>query len=320
MILVLHYYKSTIDGVMTSLIDTYFNLRRSLAGKNEVKIKFICPELYLLDKSDYYNFSLDEDIQWYEYKNSTGLEVHSYKKVEDSIKYQYRLFKNEITTSVPFLRFNRNFGDFNFFYDIVQDQNKFECETVICSARLLYEILMGVDIEIKCNNLLVLDSLDTYKSKIGLFPNFDDLFDTMFKDTWVIQYSNPINFRDTKYQQVSYLHKFSYRRLSALKQSGLLKDELNFTRKRGDKGELFPEKYFENIGKQLFEHLYFGKKCNYYAEGLFTIDGMCHYLERFGIDGTVDHTPLILTRGHIKDQMFMKNTDEIYQFIRNRKI
>jgi hypothetical protein len=31
-ILVLHYYKSTVDGVMTSLIDTYFNVEGVLEG------------------------------------------------------------------------------------------------------------------------------------------------------------------------------------------------------------------------------------------------------------------------------------------------
>jgi len=314
--LILHYYKSTIDGVMTSLIDTFFNLRRPLAGRRYIEIKFICPELYLLDFDDYYNFSID-DTEWYEYKNSTGLEVEPYTKEEDPLKYQFRLFRNELTTSVPFLRFNRNFGDFNFFYDIVQHKNKFESDTILCSARLIYEILMGLDIELVCERLIVLDSLDTYKSKIEMFPNFDDLFDTMFKNTRVVQFSNPANFRDTKYEQIGYYHKLSYRRLNALKQSGLLKDELNFTRKRGNKGELFPDMYFENIGKQLFEHLYFGKKCNYYADGTYTDDGMCQYLGCFGIDGKVDHTPLILTRNQIKDKMFMKNSDPLYILVKD---
>ena len=317
-VLILHYYKSTIDGVMTSLIDTFFNIRRSMAGFRKVEIALVCPELYLLDRDDYYNFSLG-GTQWYQYKNPTGTEVEPYEKIEDPMKYQFKLFRNELTTAVPFLRFNRNFGDFNFFYSIVENQNKFEAETVICSARLLYEILIGTDIEIECNRLIVLDSLDTYKSKMGIFPDFDDLFDTMFKDSFVVQLSNPINFRDTKYKQVKYFHKLSYRRLNALKQSNLLKDELNFTRKRGNKGELYPGMYFENIGKQLFEHLYFGKKCSYYSEGVFTDDGMCEYLQLFGIDGKVDHIPLVITKNEIKDHLFMKNIDYIYNLVMKGK-
>ena len=306
----LHYYKSTIDGVMTSLIDTFFNLRRALQGKWEVQMKIVCPELYLMDNEDFYNFDLD-DTQWYEYTDRVGLKVEPYKANDKKFNFHFKAFRNEITTAIPFLRFNRNFGDFNLLHSIEQKQKKFKDNIIVCSARLIYEILMGADIELECNKLLVLDSLDTYKSKIGMFPDFDDLFDTMFKNAQVIQLSNPATFRETKYDQREYYHKLSYRRLNALKQSGHLKDEINFKRTRSEKGDIGDGNYFENIGKQLFEHLYFQKKVNYFADGAFTFDGMWFYLNKFGIDGSKDFKDIKMPRSLIKNHLFMKNIDEL---------
>ena len=294
---------------MTSMIDTFFNLRRALQNEWLVEMKIICPELYLMDKEDFYDIELEE-TQWYEYKDEIGLDVVPYDhKEKDMVKRNFRMFKNELTSSVPFLRFNRNFGDFTLLYCIEQKQKKFKADKIICSARLLYEILMGADIELECEKLLVLDSLDTYKSKIGMFPDLDDLFDTMFKNSQVIQFSNPATFRETKYDQREHYHKFSYRRLNALKQSGHLKDELNFRRTRSDKGDIGDGNYFENIGKQLFEHLYFRKKVNYYADGAYMKDGMWFYLHNFGIDGMKDAENLKLSKGQIMNHLFMKSND-----------
>ena len=309
-ILVLHYYKSTIDGVMTSLIDTFINIRRANTHRADTQMRIICPELYLMDMDDYYNADLNK-TQWYEYIDDVGLDVKPYKADDEGLDFHFKAFKNKLTTAVPFLRFNRNFGDFNLLYSIDQKNHKFKAHTVICSARLLYEILMGADIEIECECLCVLDSLDTYKSKVGIFPDFDDLFDTMFSNTNVIQFSNPASFRETKYDQREYYHKFSYRRLNALKQSGYLKDELNFRRTRSIKGDIGDGNYYENIGKQLFEHLYFKKKVNYYPDGVYTNDGMCHYLNKFGIDGMKDMENIKIPKWMIQKHLFMKSNDEL---------
>lgn len=314
--MVLHYYKSTIDGVMTSMIDVFFNLRRALHNEWIVNMEIICPELYLMDFEDFYNVPLDE-TQWYEYVNENGLEVKPYAHDESEIKRGFRCVKNELTSSVPFLLYNRNFGDFNLLYSIVQDKKKFKDDKIICSARLLYEILMGADIEIECEKLLVIDSLDTYKSKIGMFPDFDDLFDTMFKNTQVIQFSNPATMRETRYDQREYYHKFSYRRLNSLKQAGHLKDELNFKRTRSNKGDIGDGNYFENIGKQLFEHLWFTKKVNYYPDGMFTKDGLWYYLNKFDLDGEKCHEDIKIPRSSIMNHLFMKNNDELLREARS---
>jgi hypothetical protein len=62
---------------------------------------------------------------------------------------------NKITTAIPFLRFNRNFGDFNLisFYR-TRKQKKFKANIIVCSGRLIYEILMGADIELECDRLI----------------------------------------------------------------------------------------------------------------------------------------------------------------------
>lgn len=311
MILVLHYYKSTIDGVMTSMIDTFFNMRNGLIEKYNVQMKIICPELYLLDIDDYYNIPLDE-TQWYEYVNERGLEVKPYDHSDDMVKRGFRCARNELTSSVPFLRYNRNFGDFNLLYSIVQDEHKFKADTVVCSGRLIYEILTGADIEIECNKLFVLDSLDTYKSKIGMFPDFDDLFNTMFKNTDVVQLSNPATFRESEFEQREYYHKFSLRRLSSLKSSERLTNEFTFDRTTKEKTKI-GDYHFENMGKGIFEHLWCKRPVHYKTDGMFTKDGLYYYLKKFGIDGEKDQTIDLVTKNDILTHLFYKNSDYLYR-------
>jgi hypothetical protein len=310
-VLVIHYYKSTIDGVMTSLIDAYFNIRRERSSIWNTRMKIICPELYLMDKEDFYNFDLKE-TQCHEYTKDKGLETKPYEGDYNSLEYHFKCFNNKLTSSIPFLKMNRNFGDFNLLFGIEQKQKKFKADIIVCSARLIYEILNGKDIELECNRLFVLDSLDTYKSKVGIFPDFDDLFDTMFRNCDVWQLSNPANFRETKYRQVEYYHKLSYRRLSALKQSGLIKDKLVFTRTKKAKTMIGENAHFENMGKGIFEHLYFGREVEYKNDGMFTKDGLWHYMRLFDLDATKDQI-IKLGKYKIMDKMFYKRNDILFE-------
>jgi hypothetical protein len=84
-------------------------------------MKIICPELYLLDKDDYYNFDADQ-TQWHEYVNDTGLETEKYEGEYESIGLHLKCFNNKITSSIPFLKLNRNFGDFNLLFGIERDK------------------------------------------------------------------------------------------------------------------------------------------------------------------------------------------------------
>lgn len=311
-ILVLHYYKSTVDGVMTSLIDTFNNIRRAKGAQEErdVRMKIICPELYLMDIDDYYNDDLNQ-TQWYEYIDDVGLDVKPYNADDMGLDFHFKTLKNKLTTAIPFLRFNRNFGDFNLVHSIDQKNHKFKAHTVICSARLLYEILMGVDIDIECERLYVLDSLDTYKSKVGIFPDFDDLFDTMFKNSNITQLSNPANFRETKYRQKEYYHKFSSRRLTALKQSDILKNDYTFNRTKKKKTMIHEGSHFENMGKGIFEHLWHGYKVKYEAEGIYTRDGLWYYMNLFGLDADKDQI-ISMAKTRIRDNLFYKSNDILF--------
>lgn len=308
-VLILQYYKSIVDGVMTSMIDTYFNV----GEHGGCDIKIICPELYLLDRDDFYDKPLDETAQ-HLYVDKVGIETKDMGKFFGWRTAQSLSKSNMLTTSIPFLRFNRNFGDHNLFNAITQTQKQFEADNIICSGRLIYEILNGVDMELRCNKLVVLDSLDTYRSKVGLFPDFDDFFDTL-PNTEIVQLSNPATMRDSKYRQIEYYHKFSEKRLSALKQSGLIKEEVIFSRTRTDKGHIQGKGYFENIGKKIFEHLYFNKPVYYKSEGMFTKDGLWYYLDQFGVDGTKDQT-LDLSRSEIVYHLGMSETDPLLREIK----
>lgn len=302
MILFIQFYKSIVDGVMTSIIDSFFNIRSFVNSE----IKIICPEFYLLERNDYYNIPLKE-TPWLSYKNENGLETEEYESGHP-LKYAFGVQKNCITTSIPFLKFNRNFGDFRLFYGITEKDKNFESDIIVCSARLIHEIMNGIDIKLKCKKLIVLDSLDTYKSKIGEFPDFDLYFNTL-PNTKILQLSNPATFRNTKYEQREYYHKLSLIRLKSIRQTGNLKNEYTFSRRRDEKRNIGGGVYFENIGKSFFEYLYFVKKVNYSNDGCKIKDGMCFYMEKFGLDGFKNYENLKISKKEIENVLFIKKDD-----------
>jgi hypothetical protein len=303
LILFLHYYKSIVDGVMTSMIDSYLNVRNH--SDQNVQMNIICPELYLLEMEDYYNIDLDR-TQWHEYVDDIGIETKPYDGEYDSIDYHIKCFHNRLTSSIPFLKYNRNLGDFNLLFGIKLDEKKFKADTIVCSARLIYELLMGADIELDCNKLIVLDSLDTYKSKVGIFPDMDLYFDTLSCD--IVQLSNPSTFRETKYKQIEYYHKFNEKRLSSIRQTGRLKIQYIFSRKSKPKTKIDIFGYFENIGKGIFENTYFGIPVLYQKEGMFTKDGLWYYLNKFGLDATEDQE-IKLKKSEIRRHLFFDRKD-----------
>lgn len=293
--LILHYYMSTVDGIMTTMIDTYFNMKSY--GKN-VEINFICPELYYMDYKDFYNF---EKHAFHEYTSKTGTDsIHikrSKKKIE---KILLKTKVNQITTSVPFLKYNRNFGDINLVNSIKTNQNIFEADVIICSARLLREITKGLKIELKCGKIIVIDTFDCFKHSMQL--------DVGIHTNNCIFLCNPSNFKCTNHKVVEYYHKYNSKRLISLMQTRKINNSLIYRRSDKEKMKV-GNTYFENQGKSIFEYLYFGKRVEYHTDGLKIKDGLCYYLELFGIDGTKNHIPLKITREEIEDKLFMKEND-----------
>ena len=299
---------------MTSLIDTYFNMRRALCGIQEVRMNIFCPELYLMGVrgiEDYYNFDIDK-TQWHEYVDEKGVDTKPYEGEYQSTAYHLKCFNNKLTSSIPFLKVNRNFGDFTLLFSIEQEKRIYEAETIICSGRLIYEILNGEDIELKCDRLIVLDSLDTWKSKVGIFPDFDDYFKTIEKTTDITQLSNPANFRESEYRQIEYYHKFSYRRLNAMRDSGLLKDNYVFKRAGKEKTDIGEGLHFENMGKGMFEHLWFGREVEYQTDGMFMEDGLYYYMKLFDLDA-FENQKIRIGKRKFMNHLFYKTTDYLFR-------
>lgn len=300
-ILIVHYYKSIVDGVMTSLIDLFFNLRKYF----DVRLLIICPEFYLMDHDDFYDFHLN-DTEFI--RNGERIEFEEFAKDE----------KNEVTCSIPFLKFNKNFGDPKLFYSVMKpewigEKIRVGSRITICSARLLYEKMMGrlnLYFRMGLGSLFILDSLDLYKSKVNAVPNLDIAIPKNLKSCFYL--SNPANFIDKK-KNIEYYHKFSKERLDTLPDIGVLKNVFEYSRKDKEKIKV-KDMPFENIGKGIFEHLYHNKTVNYYADHAIK-DGLYYYLKLFGIDGLKNNVPLKISREEIEDKLFMKNDDEIIKLI-----
>ena len=295
MITIVHYYKSIVDGVMTSLIDLFFNLRDHF----DVRLIIICPELYSMEYNDFYDIH-PNDTEFF--KNGKHIEFEEFMKDEN----------NEVTCSIPFLKYNKNFGDPKLLFSIELCDKEQEIEissrVVICSARLLYEKMMGrlnLKFRFGGGNLFILDSLDLYKSKVNAIPNLDIAIPKNLHRCFYL--SNPANFIKRK-NNIEYYHKFSKRRLDTLKLNDY--DYIRNKEKIMVKG-----KYFENIGKGIFEHLYHGHKVNYNADKSIK-DGLYYYLKLFDIDGLKNHYPLEIQKEQIEDKLFMKEDDKIINLLR----
>jgi len=213
---------------------------------------------------------------------------------------------NDVTCSIPFLKYNKNFGDPKLFFSVLENKGE-EIELgsrlTICSSRLLYEKMLGrlkLKFKMGTGNLFILDTLDLYKSNVRAIPNLDIAIPKNLHR--LFYFSNPANFIKGK-KNIEYYHKFSQRRLDTLE----LNDVYNYQR---DKEKIKVKgNYYENIGKSIFEHLYHGKKVNYSARNMTIKDGLYYYLKLFGIDGSKDHFPLNISRDEIKDKLFMKDDD-----------
>jgi hypothetical protein len=45
-------------------------------------------------------------------------------------------------------------------------------------------------------------------------------------------------------------------------------------------------------------------------------DGLYYYLDLFGIDGSVDHIPLKISKEEIEDVLFMKEDDTLIELVK----
>lgn len=296
-----------VEGVMTTMIDLFYNLREY---KN-VEFKIICPDIYLIDENNKQNsicLDFPETIKYYKYKSD-------FINIDRTNEVEYDKDRNDITCNIPFLQYNQNFGDISLSKCVEKEPANFEADIIICSARLLYEIISGANISLKYKRLLVIDSLDILKSKLGIFPNLESIIDGE-----AVFFVNPANKRNSKCNQQIYYNKFSERRLKWLAFSNIIKKKkrkeiINYSRKNKKKGEIFPNKYADNIGKSIFENIYLGYNVNYYPDGMFMNDGLSYYLNLFNIDAWKKHEPLTIPKGEIKEKLFFHNSDVLLGYI-----
>lgn len=208
-------------------------------------------------------------------------------------------------------------------------QNSFDI--LICSCSILKSNFINLKI-FKYERLILLDANTIFSMYINQNNKF---FDTIYDLKNVLFFGNDCNkkFLDcNKIMYINYLHKFSQQRLYTLAKPVINNCVINVTsetyKNRGIK-HLDPHSYFglfycrhiyfgknniyfENIGKLLFEFLFF-KKYVYYSpkNKNFLKDGMSEYLCSVGIDDTYEQE---LTGIDINPLIF-NNTDILLKYI-----
>jgi len=200
----------------------------------------------------------------------------------------------------------------------------FESDIIICSSCLLYNHftypLKGLSL--KANKVLVLDSLDIQLAKLkvetiyGIAPPLNEIVDYD-----CILLCNLSNIDFCNFETHIYYHKFSHTRLlDQVHRKNILGsignvDIYEYSRiLRHEKYKHHSRALNENIGKVIFESLYYGLKVNYSADG-YVPDGLSCYLKLFNIDPSINHFPLSITEEHVREKLFMKKDDLLLELI-----
>lgn len=160
----------------------------------------------------------------------------------------------------------------------------------------------GKPIKIKCDRLIVMDSLDLTKSKLGIFPNLCNVA-TINNLIFLV---NPCNKMATTCKQYTYYQKFNIKRFGFMP---WLNDNYTYRRTERRNSKIADGRHLENMGRVIFEHLYKTKNVDYYTDGMFTRDGLYYYLRLFGVDGEQNHIPLDISSEEIEEELFMSEND-----------
>jgi len=156
--------------------------------------------------------------------------------------------------------------------------------------------------KVKCKKLMIIGTMDVFE-----YPFNTSRIPPNWKYDELHFLNNP-----PCYHVTPYFHKLSEYRLNRLTKLSI-PTELNYCRL--DKPHILKNgHYFENIGKLIFENCYYNRPVYYNADGLTKTDGLIHYLNLFGIDGTKSQT-INITRDEIKSKLFMKKSDLILELI-----
>ena len=189
-------------------------------------------------------------------------------------------------------------------------ENIFESDLIICTSSLVF----NKSIIISSENLFILDTLDLVKNDY-ILPEICCKSVTLF--------SNPANITDKiPFNQIEYYHKFSKERLdnppvyyktvlNGIKYEKFILDCYVYNRVLKKEANIKPGEFFENIGKRIFEHLYYDKYVVYECDGAVKPDGLYYYLKLFDIDGFIKHSPLLIPKQMVIQKLFMNGDDKL---------
>ena len=220
---------------------------------------------------------------------------------------------------IKICRDNKNFGSIR--GDIVDsfhgDVRLFGADLIICSSRFLIDVI-NEGFEIYSDRLIVLDSMDIHQPKYRSYRNLDD---AVWTDN-CIWLCNPANMGITKYKEYEYYHKFNSDRLETIK---FKNEPFYYSREKKYYINIEKGKYFENIGKGIWERVYHNIPVYYDTKGMYMRDGLYYYLKLFGIDGEKDHRPLPLysevdrvakeIHKIVKNKLLMKKDDLLLELL-----
>lgn len=222
------------------------------------------------------------------------------------------MFDIKNTDMIKYLEFQNFFGHRNMISKLTKKRD-YEADTIIISCQFLTQMAENkIEVDIECDKLILLDSLDLQRSVSNMVPKLDNISNYIFYNDCILL-SNPSNFGIIDVPTLEYYHKFDVKRVLSRNY-----EAKRFDYRRTDKEHIILDNgvYFENIGKLIFENIFVGNEVNYYPDGLGgNVDGLCYYLELFGIDPNKEHLPLKISREEVIEKLFFNESDKILEVI-----
>lgn len=219
------------------------------------------------------------------------------------------------------------------FYNPKEDyKKKFEkYNCVICSAYYFFAIAQNkISNFFQNQKILILDSSSFIISKINNIPIFEKIQEQERKSELFI-FGNPFNKQFFKNQNyIEYYHKLDFNRLDRYKKTIQILEKFQKEDHVGKNPLVYsalnyfrnvlvhyhhPKKYYENIGKCIFEMLYLERPVFYRIKNKsFDCDGLSYYLKLFNIDDTKDQH-LIVPSTLIKQKLSFQPKDEVMCYV-----
>lgn len=252
-------------------------------------------------------------------------------------------FYTRISPTSLIIKIKENYGDDTQLLKSVLCNNDYiNCNILICTSRVFNEITPSIN----CNYLIMLDSWDLYRA--NKYNTLSQLWEKVFKvytsNLYIL--GNPSNFRFFPMNNniYEYYHKFSTERLNYIRpiktiNMNFCRTNININNKiilktiknkhtvknifnchkyyfsRWDHGE---DIYFENIGKLLFEFLYFKRDVVYTIYNRYEVDGLTYYLKQININDEYNqYISWKNVRSYICDKLFMHDDDLLLKLIRD---